>query len=182
MKKRTHIYPNIFLLIMGRIFLLMPGIALIPVIQYFEVNILCILTIAFIIFANIFLFYIFGPHIWGEIIITEKSITYFGLFLPFVRIKLEDIRYVDIRTFDKGNAVYVKGVRTMGVIDAHKYLLISEKPLPRKRIDKIRSSRKRRIIKFAVNKKLCEALKDKLPEKCKGPVEYQLFLYWKAKR
>ena len=71
--------------------------------------------------------------------------------------------------------------KNSSVIDAYKFILISEKPLPKIRIDKIRPSKKNRLIKYAVSEKLCRAIVDKLPEMQSRIVDYQLMLYNKAK-
>ena len=122
-------------------------------------------------------------HCFGEIIVTEKEVIYFGLFLPIIRLKFENIKYVDIRTFDEGNIMYSKGMRRYknANIDLYKFILLSENPLPAKRIDKVRPSRKNKLIKYSVNKKLCAALVDKLPEMQSRIVDYQLYLYKRAK-
>ena len=193
MKKFTIIFPMLFIWFFAPIFLIggwaLVGIGVKCCAEDFEsgavsVSLLtdCILTIIFIVLA-IFATWWITPHL-GEIIITENSIFRFGLFVPFVRIKLQDIKYVDIRTFDDkaGNIQYYKGIQQMNIVDAYKFVLISENPLPRKSVNRIRSSRKNRLIKYAVSKKLCKVLQDKLPDNCKGPIDYQLFLYSKAKR
>ena len=97
--------------------------------------------------------------------------------MPIIRIKIEDIRFCEIRTFDEGNVMYSPN---NPIVDAYKFLLLSTSPLPTKRIDKIFSSRRKKMIKFAVSYKLCSLLKEVLPKEISGAVEYQLFLYRKA--
>ena len=182
---KTHIFPNILLLIGGRIFLL-SSIGMIPylwilVFLDFSVDTLILLILLTIplSFCEIWIVRFLYHQCFGEILVTEKEIIYFGLFLPTIRLKFERIKHVDIRTFDKGNVVYSKN---SAIIDAHKFIIISENPLPNTRIDKIRPSRKRKLIKYAVSEKLCNALVDKLPERNKWVVETQLLDYKKHKK
>jgi len=117
-----------------------------------------------------------SPHIMGDVIITPKSILYYGLFLPIVRLKFDEIQYATIKTFDEGNVVYVSS------IDGYKFVLLSTLPFPKKRIDKIRSSRKKQIIKYAVSEKLCRLLVERLPESQTGIFKHQVYLYQKSRR
>ena len=93
--------------------------------------------------------------------------------MPPVKIKFEDVKYIDIRTFDKGNVMYSKANN----VDSYKFMLLSPNPLPSRPINKISTSRRKKLIKYAVSKKLCEDLVDKLPLNLAKPVEYQLHLY-----
>ena len=120
---------------------------------------------------------VFVPQCISMLKITETHVKYCGFLLPSVKLDINEINYIDIRTFKEGNAVY----GTNNAIDAYKYLLLSSAPLPNKRIDKIRVSRKGKVIKFAVSYKLCEALLAVLPREKAKIVDYQMFLYKKAK-
>ena len=197
MKNKIHIFPNIILLIFGRLFLLL-SISLIPFLwSIFLLDfrsydlaglivtlvLLILLTVSLII-CEIVMIRFLWHQCFGEIIITNKEIIYFGLFLPTVKLKLDRVKYVDIRVFKEGNVMYpkVKGFNDSCNVDMYKFILISENPLPRKRVDQIHSSRKNKLVKFAVNKKLCEALVDKLPEMQSRVIDYQLYQYKKAKR
>lgn len=182
---KVHIFPNILLLIGGRIFLLL-SIAMIPYLwvllfQDFSVDTLVLLIIFTIpmAFGEIWMVRFLYHQCFGEILVTDDEIIYFGLFLPTIKLKFERIKYVDIRVFDKGNVVYSND---SAIIDAHKFIIISENPLPNIRIDKIRPSRKRKLIKYAVSEKLCNALVDRLPQRNKWVVETQLFDYKKCKK
>lgn len=185
--KKKHIFPNPILVIGGRILLILinifvPFIWLLALIDtditaIVLTGILTIPMVPCIIVVNRFLW----SQCFGEIIVTEKEIIYLGLFLPIVRLRYDEIKHVDIRTFDEGNVMFNRNVGRNSInIDMYKFILISPKPLPRVRIDKIRSSRKRKLIKFAVSKKLCEAIVDKLPEMQSRIVDHQLLLYKKG--
>lgn len=196
MKKRVHIFPHIMLLIGGRLYLILitawlpyvwcefivdcNNLELVDIIA----DLMAMIPVTILLgICSIFTIDYCWHHCFGEIIVTEKEVIYFGLFLPIIRLKFENIKYVDIRTFDEGNIMYSKGMRRYknANIDMYKFILLSEKPLPTKRIDKIRPSRKKKLIKYAVSKKLCEALVDKLPEMQSRVVDYQLYLYKRAK-
>ena len=197
MKKRVHIFPHTMLLLGGRLLLISYN-AVLPYLWWLFIDdynnsaleeniadliLLIPLTIVFGI-GVLYICHYLWHHCFGEIIVTEKEVIYFGLFLPIIRLKFENIKYVDIRTFDEGNIMYSKGMRRYknANIDLYKFILLSENPLPAKRIDKVRPSRKNKLIKYSVNKKLCEALVDKLPEMQSRIVDYQLYLYKKCER
>ncbi|MBR2971702.1 MAG: hypothetical protein IKC61_02100 [Clostridia bacterium] len=187
-KKITHIFPQLIVTIGGRLWALVMFCTILYMgwlpfapedvatcstgdsIALFIVSILMMLGYGYCMIC-------YWHNFFGEIIITEKRIIYYALFLPIITIKFEDIKYVDIRTFDKGNLYYSRGNNN---IDSYKFILISEKPLPTKGIFKIRPSRKGKLIKYAVSRKLCEALVDKLPQPQAKIVDYQLFIYEKA--
>ena len=197
MKKITYIFPHIIILLGARLVLIL-GVAFLPylwglfIADYNSLSqeelltsilLLPIFTIGYGT-LEIFAIHFLWHHCFGEIIVTKKEIIYFGLFLPIIRLKFDQIKYVEIRTFDEGNVAYPKAMRLYENynVDMYKFILISENPLPRKRIDKIRPSRKNKLIKYAVSKKLCKALVDKLPEMQARVVDYQLHLYKKAKK
>ena len=120
---------------------------------------------------------IFAEHTLSTLKITDKYVKFQGFLLPTVKIKIADINHLDIRTFKEGNVMY----GSIDTVDAYKYVLISKFNLPQKRIDKIHSSRKKKIIKYAVSYKLCKALAEVLPQNLRKPIEYQLFLYKRAR-
>lgn len=196
MKNKSHILPNTILFTFGRLFLLLSisfipflwGIFLLDFRSYDQtklivtVVLLILLTIPLMI-CEIVMIRLLWHQCFGEIIITNNEIIYFGLFLPTVRLKHDKVKYVDIRIFKEGNVMYprAKGFDDSCNVDMYKFILISEKPLPRKRVDKIHSSRKNKLVKFAVNKKLCESLVDKLPEIQSRVIDYQLYQYKRTK-
>jgi len=196
-KKITYVFPHIIILLGARLVLIL-GVALLPylwglyIADYnslsqeellISILLLPIITIGYGTCA-VYMIRHFWHQAFGEIIVTKKEIIYFGLFLPIIRLKFDQIKYVEIRTFDEGNIAYPKAMQLYENynVDMYKFILISENPLPRKRIDKIRPSRKNKLIKYAVSKKLCKALVDKLPEMQARVVDYQLHLYKKAKK
>ena len=178
-KTKIRIFPHVILLIEGGIFcfLLLSGSIGMPYIALFELGndakswigrFACLIMWPIIIF----LAHYFWPHVFGRIVVTDTHIKYHGLFLPTVKFAFEDIQYAAIRTFKDGNVVC-----SDDSVDAFKFLLLSTQPLPNKRIDKIRSSKKKKLIKYAVSEKLCQALDGKLTDAAAKLVEYQLFLY-----
>ena len=190
MTMKKHILPNLVLLIGGRLWLLL-SITFIPFLWVlvcldfsFTSLVLCALLTVFLVPGLCYVLPFFWNACFGEIIVTNEELIYFGLFLPTVKLKLDKIKYVDIRTFDKGNIMYprAKGFTETNNVDMYKFILISENPLPQKRVDKINSSRKNKLIKYAVSKKLCEALDGKLPEMQARVIDYQLYLYKKAEK
>ena len=175
---KKYVFPHPVLLIEGQIFsLLLCFILLIfgyqTIFNFESIGIVGIIGIIVMIPAMIFWYKVFWQQIFGILKITEKHIVFFGLFLPPVKIKFEDVKYIDIRTFDNGNVMYNK----VDNVDSYKFMLLSPNPLPSRPINKISTSRRKKLIKYAVSKKLCEALVDKLPLNLAKPVEYQLHLY-----
>ena len=185
MNKNIHIYPHIILLLGGRVLLSLEALVLpllwFLVIRDFDINnaesiSALLLLIIFTILYGVCIFYVFNflwEPIWGELIVREKDLVYFGLFLKTVIISFEEIKYVEIRTSLESKKNNTKNT----AIDAYKFILISNNPLPKNRIDKIKTSKKAKLIKYAVSKKLCEALIDRLPQKNKWVIERQLSLY-----
>lgn len=136
------------------------------------------------LFSTLFLSICFGffakfvwHQIWGKLVITDSYVKYCGFLLSSVKLFLIDIDFVEIRTFDQGNVMYGKNP----AIDAYTFLLLSKSRVSNVRIDKIRSSERKKIIKFAVSEKLCKVLVEKLPSEKVKPIEYMLFLYNRAK-
>ena len=182
LKRETIIRPHWVLLFQGRAFMFLMyafNVVLLYQVDFRFENIgvmgiiLLIVLIPLCVFLNVF----FAPHIFGTLKITDESVKFFGLFLPTVKLNFSDIKYIDIRTFKDGNILYGKNTIT----STYKFLLISESPLPQKRIDKINSSAKKKIIKYAVSFKLCESIVDKLPELQARIVKYQMHIYKKQK-
>lgn len=180
---RKYIFPHPILLIGGR-FLCILYLCFSSIWGYqvfFNFNEIGIWgTVPFIVLTScgIYIAPFFWPAIWGSLTITSEAIKFHGLFLPTVLLPFEEIKYVAIRTFQEGNVVYEANAN----VDAFKFLLLSAAPLPTTAIQKIKSSRKNKLIKFAVSQKLCEILVDKLNDQHKGYIKYQLYLYKKANR
>ena len=111
--------------------------------------------------------------------ITDSYVKFCGFMIPNVKLLLEDIQFVETRVFREGNVMYGRNP----AIDAYTFVLLSKHRVSgANRIDGIRSSKKKKIIKFAVSKKLCQALVSVLPKEKAKPIEYMLFLYKRAKR
>lgn len=174
------IHPHIVLLIHGRILCIIKiacDIIMFNKIQDWSETFVVVGYIGFLA-LSLLLWYNVGDQIWGTLAFTKTSVVFFGLFLPIVKLKYDDISFIDIREFKEGNPMH----GALNTVDAYKFVLLSPNPLPQKRIDKIKSSRRKKIIKFAVNYKLCCALMEKLPKEKTKSIDYQLFLYKKAKR
>ena len=181
MKKRRIIYPNLVLAIEGAIFSLVLYFLTAfmwygTIFKFDEGGVPC--AVAAIMFSIGSVFWAFHMHHqkFCRILITDKYIVWFGLFLPIVKLTYNEIKYIEIRTFDEGNVMYNKQVKN---IDSYKFILLSSTPISRKRVDKIKTSRKQKLIKFAVSYKLCEALLEHISSP--NPISYQLMLYKKAK-
>ena len=179
---KTKIYPHPFLLYAGRAYALLSygcsAFLVYGAIFDCEETHIIMLGCAEGLAVFIIQYVIFQEHLFSTLLITDDYIKYYGLFLPSVKIKFDDIKYMEIRTFKEGNVVYGQNP----VIGAYQFILLSTSPLPSKRIDKIHSSKKRKLIKFAISEKLCRALEGKLPGMLNKPIEYQLFLYKRAKK
>ena len=182
MKKRY--FPHIVLCIHGRIFCLISVLTL-SVFWYqvffnndeFEVVGTAITAILSIL--TIFVFRFLWEQIWGEIVIGDDYIKFCGLFLPTVKLECDKINYIEIRSFSKGNVFYSDSLQT---VDGYKFVLLSYNPLPNKRIDKIHSSKRNKIIKFAVSYKFCNGIAEKITDHRTKAISYQLYLYRKAKK
>lgn len=169
-KDKKVIRPHLVLLIEGRLLLLL--LALGPLAMWYGVFavfrdetqgmdmtvILFGLFVAAITGCCAWVEWYFWHHCWGKLIITQDAVTWKCLFCKTVRIPMSDIRYVDIRAFTQGNVVRNADIYKTGF----RYLLISSKPFPKKRIDKIRSGSG--LIKFRCNDKICQALYEALPD------------------
>lgn len=184
-KMKRTIFPNLVLLVEGTVmFIMFCGLLLFTlyhavyntVIQFSAEGYSALVCFIMMLICNIGWYHLFHYQCLGVMKINDKYVKYCGPLLPTVKFKIEDIKYIDIRTFKEGNVVYSEGS-----IDAYKFILLSSRPLPNKRIDKIRPSRRKKIIKFAVSYKLCEALLSVLPPERSKIIEYQMFLYNKTK-
>lgn len=140
------------------------------------------LVILMILVGTVYWHIYAAPHIFGRLLITEKYILYFGFLVPFVKISYDQLRYVEIRTLKDGNAYYPKNLNEYQNVDMFKFILLSENPLPSKSVFYILSSKRKKCIKFAVSYKLCQILLDYLPKELNKPIDYQLYLYHRAKR
>ena len=162
--------PHIVLLIEGRLLLLL--LALGPLAMWYGVfvvfrdqtqrmDMIVILFGSFVVAITaccVWLEWYFWQHCWGKLVITEDAVTWKCLFCKTVKIPMTDIKRVDIRAFSEGNVAFNRDVYKTGF----RYLLISSKPFPNKRIDKIRSGDK--LIKFRCNDAICKALHEALPD------------------
>lgn len=140
------------------------------------------LVILMILVGTVYWHIYAAPHIFGRLLITEKYILYFGFLVPFVKISYEQLRYVEIRTLKDGNVYYPQNLNEYQNVDMFKFILLSENPLPSKSVFYILSSKRKKCIKFAVSYKLCQILLDYLPKELNKPIDYQLYLYHRAKR
>lgn len=96
------------------------------------------------------------PQCFGEVTLTEDYVKWHALFMRSVKIPYSELRYVEIRHFDEGNvAPDLYGTGQM-------YLLLSSKPLPKKRIDKIRSGNG--LIKYQFLMRDAQTLSEFIPE------------------
>ena len=177
---KKYYFPNLVLLIEGQLFgFLIYFFVLFSIYQllfnFEESGFAGVLLFFFSILALVFNQYYFAPHCFAIIKVNDESITSFGLFLPIVKLKVDKTKYVDVRTFKEKNVFYSKSV------DAYKFIILSENPIPNTRVDKIHTSRKNKIIKVAVSEKLCAGLLEVLPKNCSKAIDYQLFLYKKSK-
>ena len=179
---KKYIFPHVVLLVEGQILsLLLCFICLAlwyqTVFNFESIGAVGVIGIVIVTPMMIFWYKNFWPQCFGILKITEKHIVFFGLFLLTVKIKFDEVKYMDIRTFDEGNVMYIKDNKSF----LHKYILLSPTPLPFRRIDKIYTSRKKKRIKYALSLKLCKALVDKVPERFSKPIEYQIHLNRNAK-
>ena len=113
---------------------------------------------------------------WGVLTVTEEKIVWSCLFYKTVSIAINDIKYAEVRAFDVGNVYYNPDSL---IIDHYKFVLLSDKPIPHKQMNKIVPSHKQSLIKFPLSYKLCEAINSICPTKKMKFVEYYLYLYKK---
>ena len=166
-KKRKTLYPHIFLLTEGRlgcvVFALFPIWFLLMEVKSLALggfnfaDLLGIVISSAVIAAT---FFYFIPHYWplcfGKLTLTEDYVKWHALFMRSVKIPYSELRYVEIRHFDEGNvAPDLYGTGQM-------YLLLSSKPLPKKRIDKIRSGNG--LIKYQFLTRDAQTLSEFIPE------------------
>ena len=169
MKKR--IYPNLALVIEGRLFLAMVNGARICFVWLtimvfangdieidFSTIILAIFGFCFMVVGPCFLNYLFWHYSWGKLVLTDDSITWRCLFCKPIKIRYDELKYIDIRLFKEGNVYRNSQVHMSNAV----FALMSSEPLPNKRIDKIRSGKK--LIKFQVTPKVGKQLYDNLPK------------------
>lgn len=159
-KKRKTLYPHIILLTEGRLFFLMLAIfpfwILYVVLRQYQGWQYCIILLVVIVPCSIYINRIFWPLCFGELTLTKDYVKWHGLFLRSVKIPYSELRYVEIRRFDEGNvAPDFYGTGQM-------YLLLSTKPLPKKRIDKIRCGDG--LIKYQFLMRDAQTLSEFIPE------------------
>ncbi len=179
---KKYIFPNLIFSIEGRIFMYIGVLgtllfAYATIFHFTEVGFLGLALTVVFIFCLIYLFYELGENIFGVLKITDEYVQYNFSFIPIVRIRFDEIEYLDIRVFDKGNKYYNPNYT---YVDLYKWMIISTSAVPRIQLNKMKNSRKKQIIKFPVNKRLCEAIADKLSQPQKGVVERQMYLYKKS--
>lgn len=178
------ILPNPFLLVAGRIgvYIMIWGFCfllhLLLQILVLSNNLFYVLALIPILAIALVVLYQLSPFVCCNLVITKKHIIYFGLFLPFVRLKIEDVKFVDVRVFKDGNKMY----DSIPAFDAFTHVLLSTRPLPQKRIDKIRSSWRKKLIRFELNSRLSKSLSESLPEPYCRRFDYFNALYDNAKR
>lgn len=105
-----------------------------------------------------FLLSYFWQLFWGKLILTEDGIVWRCLFCKPIQILYSEMKYVERVEFREGNVLYWKKRRNLDYM----YLLISSCPLPKKRIDKIRSENN--LIKFLFTPEVAIALSETVPE------------------
>lgn len=133
---------------------------------YFVIT--CVMTLLFA--YNI---YWLWPLCFGELTLTENYVKWHALFMRSVKIPYSELRYVEIRRFDKGNvAPDFYGTGQM-------YLLLSTKPLPKKRIDKIRCGDG--LIKYQFLMRDAAVFSEYLPERYKPMFQSRAETYTRAK-
>lgn len=123
--------------------------------------------------------YHFWPLFFGELVITDTYIKWRCLFMRSCKLEFSEIKYMEIRAMGAENVV--KDIYNTG----HEYLLISTEPLPDKILDKIRTSRKRRLIKFQMTPRIYRQLAEAMPEKYKSMFRYRAMrsgIKWKKKK
>ena len=133
----------------------------------------CIILLVVIVPCSIYINRIFWPLCFGELTLTKDYVKWHGLFLRSVKIPYSELRYVEIRRFDEGNvAPDFYGTGQM-------YLLLSTKPLPKKRIDKIRCGDG--LIKYQFLMRDAAVFSEYLPERYKPMFQSRAEAYTRAK-
>lgn len=174
---RKTLYPHIILLTEGRLFFLMLAIfpfwILYVVLRQYQGWQYCIILLVVIVPCSIYINRIFWPLCFGELTLTKDYVKWHGLFLRSVKIPYSELRYVEIRRFDEGNvAPDFYGTGQM-------YLLLSTKPLPKKRIDKIRCGDG--LIKYQFLMRDAAVFSEYLPERYKPMFQSRAETYTRAK-
>lgn len=100
----------------------------------------------------IFLVRYFWQLCWGKLAVEEDKVIWKCLFHKPVKIFYSEIKEFSVQEFKEGNVAYYKNAG-----DSFRYVLISNKNLPEKRIDKIKSGKG--LIKFQYTKALMQALR-----------------------
>lgn len=160
MRKSKTLYPHIILLTEGRLLFLMlaifPFCLLYVGLRQYEGWQYCVISLVVIAPCSIYVNRIFWPLCFGKLTLTKDYVKWHGLFLRSVKIPYSELRQVEIRRFDEGNvAPDLYGTGQM-------YLLLSTKPLPKKRIDKIRCGDG--LIKYQFLMRDAQALSEFIPE------------------
>lgn len=174
---RKTLYPHIILLTEGRLFFLMLAIfpfwILYVVLRQYQGWQYCIILLVVIVPCSIYINRIFWPLCFGELTLTKDYVKWHGLFLRSVKIPYSELRYVEIRRFDEGNvAPDFYGTGQM-------YLLLSTKPLPKERIDKIRCGDG--LVKYQFLMRDAAVFSEYLPERYKPMFQSRAEAYTRAK-
>jgi len=143
MKKRTVVRSHIILLIEGRLLLLFCiGVSLwalwiaVSDIRTFSFSEIlpCLIFILLFAPAVIFVIHWFWQLCFYKLIVTDEYIQWRCLFCKSITLPIADVKYVKVTSFNEGNML-----KDINMYHAQEYVLLSTTPLPRKRIDKIRS-------------------------------------------
>lgn len=172
---RKTLYPHVILLVARLMCLMFAAIPIVPIygmiVEGFKVWYFVITCVTTLLFA--YSIYWLWPLCFGELTLTENCVKWHALFLRSVKIPYSELRYVEIRRFDEGNvAPDFYGTGQM-------YLLLSTKPLPKKRIDKIRCGDG--LIKYQFLMRDAAVFSEYLPERYKPMFQSRSETYTRSK-
>lgn len=124
-------------------------------------------------------FFYFIPHYWplcfGKLTLTENYVKWYGLFIRSVKIPYSELQHVEIRQFRDGNVMRNADLYRTG----QEYVLMSADPLPKTRIDKIRSGDE--LIKYQFLMRDAAVFSEYLPERYKPMFQSRAETYTRAK-
>ena len=115
------------------------------------------------------------PLIFGELTLTEGYVKWHALFMRSVKIPYSELRHVEIRQFRDGNVMRNADLYRTG----QEYVLMSADPLPKTRIDKIRSGDG--LIKYQFLMRDAAVFGEYLPERYKPMFQSRAETYTRAK-
>lgn len=174
-KERKVIRSHIFLVTEGRLFLILLNIfypfmtymAIVYCVKYGKEEPISFFYLLIILALNISWWGCACKFLWWQcfekLVVTKDYIEWRCLFLRSVRLKFSDIKHIDFRVYDEGNVMY-NSTQAQAFNITYEFLLLSPHELPRTRIDKIKSSREKQIIKFRVTRRVCAVLSEMYPE------------------